>query len=134
MTETLRTMGSAVLSGGLSTLLGIIPLAFSTSQVMRTVFITFFAMIALGVTHGLVLLPVVLSVVGPETTVSSNEAPKKSLSTAEVLDEEAEGQQEDLEAIELPQLEEAREKGIESTAEDKASDQPYLRVVGIVGN
>jgi predicted RND superfamily exporter protein len=72
--ETLSSLGAAILSGGLSTLLAILPLAFSTSQIMRTVFIAFIGMITLGCSHGLILLPVVLSIVGPETTVSSEEA------------------------------------------------------------
>ncbi|CAB9519465.1 Pick C1-like protein 1 [Seminavis robusta] len=71
--DTLRTMGSAVLSGGLSTLLGVVPLAFSSSQVMRTVFVTFFAMVAIGCSHGLIFLPIVLSYLGPEATVVPSE-------------------------------------------------------------
>jgi len=63
--ETLVTMGVSIMLGGLSTFLGTIPLAFSTSEVLRTVFIGFFAMVTLGVTHGLILLPVILSLVGP---------------------------------------------------------------------
>ncbi|CAB9526468.1 Pick C1-like protein 1 [Seminavis robusta] len=63
--ETLRTMGSSILLGGLSTSLGVLPLAFSVSVVFRTVFTCFFAMVMLGISHGLVLLPVLLSVFGP---------------------------------------------------------------------
>lgn len=65
MKETLETMGASILVGGLSTFLGVIPLAFSTSAILRTVFTAFFAMVTLGLTHGLILLPVVLSLVGP---------------------------------------------------------------------
>jgi Niemann-Pick C1 protein len=64
----LKSIGSAVLSGGLSTFLGILPLAFSTSQVMRTVFVCFLAMVALGCGHGLIILPVLLSYFGPVNT------------------------------------------------------------------
>lgn len=63
--ETLETMGASILVGGLSTFLGVIPLAFSTSVILRTVFTAFFAMVTLGLTHGLILLPVVLSLLGP---------------------------------------------------------------------
>ena len=63
---TLRTVGSPVLIGALSTFLGVLPLAFSSSAVMRTVFISFFSMVTLGCGHGLIFLPVVLSSVGPE--------------------------------------------------------------------
>ena len=67
--DTLETMGSSILLGGLSTFLGVIPLAFSTSTILRTVFTCLFSMVVLGVTHGLVLLPVVLSVIGPQADI-----------------------------------------------------------------
>lgn len=63
--DTLETMGASILVGGLSTALGVLPLSLSTSNIMGTVFICFFAMIALGVTYGLVFLPVILSICGP---------------------------------------------------------------------
>jgi hypothetical protein len=46
-------------------MLGVIPLAWSDSGIIRTVFVMFMAMITLGLAHGLILLPVVLSYMGP---------------------------------------------------------------------
>ena len=66
--DTLKTMGVSILIGGLSTFLAVIPLAFSTSVIIGTVFTAFFAMITLGVAHGLIFLPVVLSLIGPAMT------------------------------------------------------------------
>ena len=66
--DTLRTMGLSIMVGGLSTFLAVIPLAFSTSVIIGTVFTAFFSMITLGLAHGLIFLPVVLSLVGPTTT------------------------------------------------------------------
>jgi len=63
--DTLRTMGSSILVGGTSTFLGLVPLAWSTSLVLRNTYICFLAMVLLGVLHGLVLLPVILSMIGP---------------------------------------------------------------------
>jgi predicted RND superfamily exporter protein len=63
--EMLRTMGSSVLIGGISTFLGVIPLAFSTSAIFRTIFITFLGLVTLGIGHGLILLPVILATIGP---------------------------------------------------------------------
>jgi uncharacterized membrane protein YdfJ with MMPL/SSD domain len=63
--DTLETLGASILVGGLSTALGVLPLAFSTSSIMSTVFISFFALIASGLAYGLVFLPVVLSLFGP---------------------------------------------------------------------
>lgn len=64
--DTLETMGASILVGGISTFLGVIPMAFSTSKIMGTVFTCFLAMIILGLLHGVILLPVVLSIFGPE--------------------------------------------------------------------
>ncbi|CAB9516137.1 patched domain containing [Seminavis robusta] len=62
--DSLEAMGHSLFLGGLTTFLGIVPLAFSSSKLLQTVFTAFAAMVALGVTHGLILLPVVLSLVG----------------------------------------------------------------------
>lgn len=63
--DTLETMGSSILLGGLSTFLGIFPLFFSTSYILKTVFTSLCSMVIIGVTHGLILLPVILSMAGP---------------------------------------------------------------------
>lgn len=73
MQETLETMGASVLLGGLSTFLGVLPLAFSTSTVMQTVFICLCAMVVLGLAHGLIVLPVILSFVGPICNISAED-------------------------------------------------------------
>lgn len=65
--DTLETMGASILVGGISTFLGVIPLAFSTSEIMSSVFICFLSMVVIGVTHGLIFMPVVLSILGPST-------------------------------------------------------------------
>lgn len=62
-------MGSSIFVGGLSTMLGVVPLAFSTSAIIRIVFTMFFAMVTLGIFNGLVVLPVVLSYLGPEVCI-----------------------------------------------------------------
>lgn len=64
--ETLRTMGASILIGGISTFLGTLPLAFSTSDIFITIFYAFLGLVTLGCGHGLILLPVVLSIIGPE--------------------------------------------------------------------
>jgi len=83
--DTLKTMGSSILVGGISTFLGVIPLAFSTSEVFNTIFVTFIGLVTLGAGHGLILLPVVLSMFGPNVCIKTS----TSSSSAE-----QEGQQE----------------------------------------
>jgi Patched family len=67
--ETLETIGASVAIGGATTFLAVVPLAASSLEIFMTVFSAFFAMVVLGCTHGLILLPVVLSLVGPTTNV-----------------------------------------------------------------
>jgi len=67
--DTLETIGSSVLIGGISTFLGVIPLAFSTSAIFVTIFISFLGLITIGITHGLIFIPVVLSICGPNVVL-----------------------------------------------------------------
>jgi Niemann-Pick C1 protein len=69
---TLRTMGSSVCLGGVSTFLGTIPLAFSTSDIFGTIFFAFLGLVTLGIGHGLILLPILLSMCGPEDQVTAS--------------------------------------------------------------
>jgi Niemann-Pick C1 protein len=92
----LQTMGSSIMVGCLSTILGMVPLAFSTSDVFRTVFIIFLGLTTLGMGHGLILLPVILATVGPiecvptstdksDPIVESNKAPQTVLAIQEEI-------------------------------------------------
>jgi multidrug efflux pump subunit AcrB len=66
----LETMGSSILIGGITTFLGTLPLAFSSSSIFGTIFITFLGLVTLGASHGLILLPVILSLIGPEEHIA----------------------------------------------------------------
>lgn len=67
--DTLKTMGSSILVGAISTFLGVIPLAFSSSSVFSTVFVAFIGLVTLGAGHGLILIPVLLSIIGPNVCI-----------------------------------------------------------------
>jgi Niemann-Pick C1 protein len=69
--DTLESMGASVALGGFTTLLGVLPLAFNTTGIFQVVFVTFIGLVVLGVGHGLVLLPVLLSICGPEDNIVS---------------------------------------------------------------
>jgi predicted RND superfamily exporter protein len=62
-----KHIGAAVIYGAGSTLLAISMLAFSTGYVFTAFFRIFFLVILFGLWHGLILLPVVLSTIGPQS-------------------------------------------------------------------
>ena len=68
--DTFQTVGTPILIGGMSTFLGVIPLAFSSTDIFYTVFIAFFGVVVLGCTYGLIFLPVLLSLCGPTSVPS----------------------------------------------------------------
>ncbi|XP_011338785.1 NPC1-like intracellular cholesterol transporter 1 isoform X2 [Ooceraea biroi] len=83
-----RHIGAAVVYGAGSTLLAISMLAFSTSYVFTAFFRIFFLVIVFGLWHGLVLLPVVLSTIGPRSLHVIKQSAKSEKITEKVTDEE----------------------------------------------
>ena len=63
--DTLKTLGASVAMGGFTTFLGVLPLVFNTTGIFET----FIGLVLLGVSHGLILLPVLLSLCGPEDNI-----------------------------------------------------------------
>ncbi len=76
--EALADIGAAVLNGALTTFLAVVVLLFSSSYVFVTLSIQFALTVGLGATHGLILLPVLLSSLGPKP-FSSAEDPEDDL-------------------------------------------------------
>ncbi len=66
--EALVHIGPAILNGGVSTFLAFVMLVSSESYVFKIFFKIFLLIVVLGLYHGLVLLPIVLSFVGPMTS------------------------------------------------------------------
>ncbi len=58
-------MGPAVLNGGVSTILAFILLSTSDTYIFLSFFKIFFLICVFGLYHGLIALPVILSLVGP---------------------------------------------------------------------
>ena len=63
--NTLTNIGPAVFNGGFSTFLAFVLLATSRSHVFSSFFKIFFLVVAFGLFHGLLVLPVILTFVGP---------------------------------------------------------------------
>ncbi|OEH76295.1 lipid sterol:h+ related protein [Cyclospora cayetanensis] len=63
--EAVLLVGSPLLHGAISTQLAVVPLAFIDSPVLDVFFKMTTLVIIIGVTHGLMLLPVLLSLLGP---------------------------------------------------------------------
>ncbi|KAJ9452710.1 Patched-related protein 9 [Diplonema papillatum] len=61
----LLKMGPAVFNGGFSTLLAVLPLFFADSYVFTVFFRMFFLIIVLGQFFGVIVMPVILSFLGP---------------------------------------------------------------------
>ena len=66
----LTEVGTAVFNGGFSTFLAFVPLGFSVSFVFWTFFQIFFLVSMFGLFHGLIYLPIALSVLGPSPYAS----------------------------------------------------------------
>ena len=64
-TEALADVGAAVLNGAISTFLAVAVLLFSSSYVFRTLSQQLALTVVLGALHGLIFLPVLLSLFGP---------------------------------------------------------------------
>ena len=64
--EALALMGTSVLSGTLTSVLGILPLLFSQRPLFHVFFQFFFSIFLLSIFHGLVVIPVVLSFIGKQ--------------------------------------------------------------------
>lgn len=76
-----RHIGAAVIYGAGSTLLAISLMGFSQSYVFRAFLKIFFLVITIGLWHGLILLPVILSTLGPMSL--ENYKPKASVCEVE---------------------------------------------------
>ncbi|XP_035025376.1 patched domain-containing protein 3 [Hippoglossus stenolepis] len=62
--DALAQLGYPVLQGALSTILGVLALSFSKSYIFRTFFKVMFLVITFGVCHGLMFIPVFLTLFG----------------------------------------------------------------------
>lgn len=79
VTETLADIGAAVVSGAFTTFLAVSVLLFSSSYVFKILSTQFALTVALGIMHGLFLLPVMLSLVGSKAYSSAKNKNKQRI-------------------------------------------------------
>ncbi|TRY73596.1 hypothetical protein TCAL_03344, partial [Tigriopus californicus] len=77
--HTLHDIGAAVLNGGISTFIALILLVASDSHVFSSFFRIFLLVVLFGLFHGLIFLPILLSLIGPKPYSHYEEKEKKSL-------------------------------------------------------
>ena len=87
--DALQTMGSSVVVGGLSTFLGVVPLLFSSSSLMKNLFYGFWGMVLVGCGHGVIVMPVLLSYIGPVETFAFGSATSKAESSTRSIEEDS---------------------------------------------
>ena len=86
--QALEKVGVPILNGALSSILGILMLAFATTYVYKTFFQTMLLVTLLGLGHALLLLPVLLSFVGPRRTGTPRIFVSSDLHTTKVLNQD----------------------------------------------
>ena len=95
--DTLQTIGISILKGGITTFLGVLPLVLSSSEVFFTIFVAFLGLVCVGITHGLILLPVLLSLFGPINIVENDTRKLVSQDKNNELEDEINGTEEEVE-------------------------------------
>ena len=81
--EALHSLGLPILQGGVSTILAVGTLALAPSYIFITFFKTNFLVITFGMLHGMLLLPVLLSLLGPGSRCCAGRKSPESLEDKE---------------------------------------------------
>ena len=76
--EALHSLGLPILQGGISTILAVGTLALAPSYIYVTFFKTNLLVIVFGMVHGMLLLPVLLSLLGPGSRCCSGRAARQA--------------------------------------------------------
>jgi len=71
VTDALYRVGASVFNGGFSTFLAVVAMANSQTYVFRVFFKQFFLVTSMGLFHGLIVLPVLLSWFGPDRMIKN---------------------------------------------------------------
>lgn len=61
----ISSMGSSVIHGGFSTMLAVLAISSAKTYIFQVMFKTFFGIIVFGMANGFILIPIILSFIGP---------------------------------------------------------------------
>ena len=78
--EAVKFSGGPIFNGAVSSVLGILMLAFAKSYIFRSFFKVMLLVVVFGASHALLFLPVVLSLIGPQKDNVPDISPAKELS------------------------------------------------------
>lgn len=87
--DSMYALGYPILQGAISTILGVIGLALAPSYIFYTFFKMVLLVIVLGALHGLILLPVLLSFLGPGTCCNTDTTSKETKTESKKRSSEA---------------------------------------------
>ncbi|KAJ6226645.1 patched domain-containing protein [Anaeramoeba flamelloides] len=128
-TRAITEIGSSVVLGGITTFIGLSPvLIFANSDLFRIIVKIIYATIILGLLHGFVLLPILLTIIGPQTFLNGGEEKEKD---TENFDSEGEKSSEDslLDEHQIP-LDEMKDEQTKDSDQQKDKDQKSLNEMG----
>merc|ERR1719203_53449 len=83
VTDAMYRVGASVFNGGFSTFLAVVAMANSQTYVFRVFFKQFFLVTSMGLFHGLIVLPVLLSWFGPDRMVKNEQKEEETNSIQE---------------------------------------------------
>ncbi|KAJ3423874.1 patched domain-containing protein [Anaeramoeba flamelloides] len=127
-TRAITEIGSSVVLGGLTTFVGLSPvLIFANSDLFRIIVKIIYATIILGLLHGFVLLPILLTIIGPKTFLTEDEGKEKIGKDKEKFDSDSSKSSKDtlLDEHEIP-LDEMKDKETKDSDKQKDKDQKTL--------
>jgi len=129
--DALYRIGSSVFNGAFSTFLAVVAMANSQTYVFRVFFRQFFLVTLIGSWHGLIVLPVLLSWFGPNSSVDvtdedeekedeKQKSKQKEIEEEDAIQKQSEGDTEKTATIEMNTVKTEQDEDVAAANEDEA--------------